>query len=245
MNVRKKWFLCLPVVLLLAAILIYNGAGRRQENKTEAIGTQAAGNGTAGTVLPEGTTNASAQVPAEADKSTPAPTESANTSQQPTGEASSTPDGSAESGGKPGTAKPSPSAGPKSQEGRQEEAENTPGPEKPAIVPDAVDDKVQSIAEGEVGLSDYAEIIKIIAGKLSVGEIKYLFDSAKSDYWESTSVEDIEKARDILFSKLSEEDITKLTELGKKFGRSMDILKKDIDVAETKEKQMRKKGLIE
>ena len=196
MNVRRKWFLCLPVVLLLAAVLIYNGAGRRQENKTEAIGTQAAGNETAGMVLPED------QPEGTTDTSTTAPTESVNTSQQPTEGVSSTPAESGKSGGKPGTTKPSPSAGPKPQEGRQEEAENTPEPEKPAIVPDAVDDKVQSIAEGEVGLSDYAEIIKIIAGKLSIGEIKYLFDSARSDYWESTSVEDIEKARGILFSKL-------------------------------------------
>ncbi|MGE5329456.1 MAG: hypothetical protein ACM3KR_08110 [Deltaproteobacteria bacterium] len=107
-------------------------------------------------------------------------------------------------------------------------------------VPKAVDDKANSIAKGEVQASDYIEVLKILQGKLSLSEIKYLFDSASDDYWVKTPVEDIENARQILFSKLSEDDLDKLDQLGRKYGRSMTILKRDIDVAKVKEEQMRK-----
>ena len=113
------------------------------------------------------------------------------------------------------------------------------------VLPDKVEDKVNAIAQGDVSSTDLLEVIKIVGGKLGVGEISFLFSSAKAEYWETTSVEDIEKARAILFSKLSDSDLAALTSFGKKYGRSMDILKKDLDVSSTKEAQMRAKGLID
>jgi len=120
----------------------------------------------------------------------------------------------------------------------------TPTPETKKVAPDVVDDKVNSIADKDVRLEDYLEVIQVLAGKLGLTELKYLFDSARADYWETTPVEDIEKAREILFSKLSDEDLEKLYQLGREYGRSMRILEKDIDVALVKEGQMRAKGLI-
>lgn len=111
------------------------------------------------------------------------------------------------------------------------------------LLPDKVEDKIDAIAVGTVSATDILEVVKIVGGKLSIKEITFLFNSAKSDYWETTDVEDIEKARDILFSKLSDSDLDKLTAFGKKYGRSMDIIRKDLDVAETKENQMMAKGL--
>ena len=137
------------------------------------------------------------------------------------------------------------SAHPHSTSGNPDKKENSGGASQVKILPKSVNNKVDSIAEGEVSGTDLMEVVKIVGGKLSLGEIKYLFDSAKSDYWETTSVEDIEKARSILFSKLTDEDLAKLREIGRKYGRSMDIIRKDLDVAETKEKQMRAKGLID
>ncbi len=113
------------------------------------------------------------------------------------------------------------------------------------ILPDKVEDKIDAIAAGNVSASDLLEVIKIIGGKLSIDEITYLFNSAKAEYWETTSVEDIEKTRELLFSKLSDDDLAKLSAFGKKYGRSMKIIDKDIDVAATKENQMRAKGLID
>lgn len=115
-------------------------------------------------------------------------------------------------------------------------------------VPEDMLEKVEEKAEeisrtGKMTFNDYMEIFSIISGKLSIDEIKFLFDTAKGDYWEKTPVEDIYKAREILFSKLSDSDIEKLTQIGKKFGRSMDILKKDLDVEEAKKRQMENAGL--
>ena len=107
-----------------------------------------------------------------------------------------------------------------------------------------MEDKVKSIAKSAVQLGDYFEIITVLSSRLNIGEMKYIFDSISDDYWVKRSVEDIEKARKILFSKLSGDDLQKLNQLGHKYGRSMTILKKDIDVEYEKEKQMRKKGLI-
>jgi len=130
------------------------------------------------------------------------------------------------------------------QVNEQDKAQSTSGQEIPEDVSKTVVVKAESVAKKEVETDDCLKIAKILIGKLSIDEIKYLFDSAKRDYWETTSVEDIEKAREILFSKLSDDDIAQLMEIGKKWGRSMDILKIDLDVAATKEKQMRARGLI-
>jgi cobalamin biosynthesis protein CobT len=130
-----------------------------------------------------------------------------------------------------------------SKEKAEEEKKNKTIIEK--ILPDKVENKVDAIAEGEVSATDLLEVIKIVGSKLSIKEITFLFNSAKSEYWETTSVEEIENARDILFSKLSDDDISKLSDFGKKYGRSMYIIKKDLDVAATKENQMRVKGLTD
>ena len=117
-------------------------------------------------------------------------------------------------------------------------------------VPEEVLEKVEEKADdisrnGKMTFNDYVEIFSIISGKLSLDEIKFLFDTAKGDYWEKTPIEDIYKAREILFSKLSDSDIEKLAQIGKKFGRSMDILKKDLDVEEAKKRQMEAAGLAQ
>lgn len=107
-----------------------------------------------------------------------------------------------------------------------------------------VEEKAQEISRaGKMTFNDYLEIFNIISGKLSLDEIKFLFETARGDYWEKTPIEDIYKAREILFSKLSDNDIEKLIQIGKKFGRSMDILKKDLDVEEAKKRQMENAGL--
>ena len=235
MSIKKNWFIYLSIIIL-AVIFISNGAGKKQDGKTETIEMKVTDHTKAGTVQTED------QPTDKVSIATPAPVESVNTSQQLNEGGKST---SSEPSSISKTEEPVPTATNKPIEEKQVKVESTPSPEPPAIIPNAVDEKIQSIAKADVTVNDYAEIIKILTGKLSMGEIKYLFDSARGDYWETTSVEDIEKARGILFSKLSDDDIARLSELGKKLGRSMDILKKDIDVAETKEGQMRSKGLIE
>ena len=117
-------------------------------------------------------------------------------------------------------------------------------------VPEEVLEKVEEKADdisrnGKMTFNDYVEIFSIISGKLSLDEIKFLFDTARGDYWEKTPIEDIYKAREILFSKLGDSDIEKLVQIGKKFGRSMDILKKDLDVEEAKKRQMEAAGLAQ
>jgi hypothetical protein len=109
------------------------------------------------------------------------------------------------------------------------------------VVPDKVDEKVNSIAAKDVSDEDLIAVISIVNGKLTMDELDYLFNSAKSDYWVNTSVEDIKKAREILFSKLSDSDINALTTIGNKYGKGMDILKKDLDIAKTKEAKMKAK----
>lgn len=130
------------------------------------------------------------------------------------------------------------------------QVKNTPNPkaetktEAEPVVPKEVDDKANSIAKSKVQTGDYVEVIEILKDKLSFSEIEYLFQSARDDYWVKTPVEDIEKARKILFSKLSDDDLSKLKQIGKKYGRSMTIIDKNIDVAEVKEKRMKELGLI-
>ena len=69
-----------------------------------------------------------------------------------------------------------------------------------------------------------------------------MFISAKEDYFLNTPVEEIEKTREILFSKLSEEDLETLRALGKKYGYSMRLLERELDVAKAKEEVMKSYG---
>lgn len=115
------------------------------------------------------------------------------------------------------------------------------GTPAPIAIPDAVDQKASSIAKRDIEAQDYFKAAGVILGKLSLNEIKFLFDTASDEFWVTTPVEEIEKVRSIIFSKLTSADIATLRELGKKYGRSMTILEPDINVAETKEKQMAKK----
>lgn len=116
------------------------------------------------------------------------------------------------------------------------------GSDKPPVaIPGAVDKKASDIAKKDIDMKDYAKAAGVILGKLSLGEIKFLFDTASDEFWVDTPVEEIEKVRNIIFSKLTDSDISTLRQLGKKYGRSMTILNEDIDVAATKAKQVAKK----
>lgn len=102
--------------------------------------------------------------------------------------------------------------------------------------------KAKSIAGGDVDLRDFFTVGFIVLSKLNADEIKYLFSSAKEDYFLNTPVEEIEKTREILFSKLSEEDLETLRALGKKYGYSMRLLERELDVAKAKEEVMKSYG---
>ena len=215
MIVKRTLFICLLLAVILAAIYIAVGAGT---GKTEIKGISASNETTAGKVQKVDNADISSTQSVVPSMETAVP------------EIQATPDPETTTDKKAaGNAVPKP----------------TPKPKQEAIVPKAVDDKANTIAKGDVQLEDYLEIFKILSGKLSMSEIKYLFDSARDDYWVKTSVEDIEKARKILFSKLSDDDLEKLDKLGRKYGRSMKIIDKDIDVATVKEDHMRDLGLIE
>ncbi len=109
---------------------------------------------------------------------------------------------------------------------------------QPDQIPSPVKEKAESIAKREIALEDYVKIATIMLKKLSMKEMSVLFGQASDDYWVVTPVEDIKKAREMLFSKLSEEDLKTLREIGKKYGRSMEIIKPGIDVAATKAQQV-------
>lgn len=112
--------------------------------------------------------------------------------------------------------------------GIAEIADSTPIPAK------ELQTKAEAITGVKVDILDYAKAGEIIIRKLSPGEIKFLFGSAKDDLFAKTSVEELEKIRSIIFSKLSSEDISILRAIGKKYGKSMHILDPDLDVARFK-----------
>lgn len=102
--------------------------------------------------------------------------------------------------------------------------------------------KVKSIAGDDVDVKDLFTVGFIVLNKLSTDEIKFLFNSAKDDYFLNTPVEEIEKTREILFSKLSDEELETLRSIGKKYGYSMRLLEKDLNVAKAKEEVMKRYG---
>lgn len=106
------------------------------------------------------------------------------------------------------------------------------------IITSEVSQKASSIARKEVEMQDYSKAAGVILGKLSLSEIKFIFDTARDDFWVVTPVEEIERVRNIIFSKLDASDLATLTEMGKKYGRSMTILEPNINVAEVKAKQV-------
>jgi len=105
-------------------------------------------------------------------------------------------------------------------------------------VQNVVEEKAATIVSKPVSSDDFLTATSAILGKLSISEMKYIFDSARSDFWVVTPLEEINNIRSILFSKLTDEDLNTLHQLGQKYGRSMTILNKDIDVAKVKEKQV-------
>lgn len=111
-------------------------------------------------------------------------------------------------------------------------------------MPAAVQDKAAELVSKPVSTDDYFKAASTILGKLSFTEIKYIFDSARDDFWITTSVEDINNIRNMLFSKLSDDDLKTLIELGRKYGRSMSILDKNIDVAKAKEGQIARRSAL-
>lgn len=111
--------------------------------------------------------------------------------------------------------------------------------DKPAVastVQNAVESKASTIVSKPVSTDDFATAASTVLGKLSVSDMMYIFNSARDDFWVVTPVEEIVNIRNILFSKLTDEDLSVLSQLGKKYGRSMTILRKDIDVSKEKDK---------
>lgn len=107
-----------------------------------------------------------------------------------------------------------------------------------AAIPDIVEKNMKKIDNSEISIDDYMKIAGIAMKKLSVTEMKQLFDSTRDDYWVTTSVEDIKKAREILFSKLGNADLNTLREIGKKYGHSMEIINPNLDVEKIKSEQI-------
>jgi len=118
---------------------------------------------------------------------------------------------------------------------------NTPTADKPVVaaaVQSAVESKASTIVSKPVSSDDFMTAASAVLGKLSVTDMMYIFNSARDDFWVVTPIEEIKNIRNILFSKLTDEDLRTLQQLGKKYGRSMSIIDKNIDVEKAKEKQV-------
>lgn len=235
MKIKKIWLVCLVLIIVPAAVICMIGPGEGKPKNSDAYASGSIG--TQKTPGKNADINEAAYLPYSFENSSTNGTVKNSTQNKSTAQKPKAIQGTETTYN---TYKGQASSG-KKEEGIQ----SPPKPEPQITVPKVVDDKANSIARSEVQVGDYIEVLKILQGKLSLSEIKYLFDSASDDYWVKTPVEDIENARRILFSKLLDDNLDKLDQLGRKYGRSMIILKRDIDVTKIKEEEMRKKGLIQ
>lgn len=123
---------------------------------------------------------------------------------------------------------------PKQQE---QEIEEEPVEEKvPSIIPKQVQSKAETLAGQKVAVKDWIKVADILVGKLGMSEIRFLFDSAKDDVFLNSSVEELEKVRSILFSKLSAQDLETIRTIGRKYNKDMKIIDPNISVEEEKKR---------
>jgi hypothetical protein len=97
-----------------------------------------------------------------------------------------------------------------------------------------LDSKAEAITDMEIETDDYFVAGAIILKKLGPREINYLFGAAKDNLFLNSSVEQLEKIRADLFSKLSGGDIATLRIIGNKYGKAMYMLNPDLNIKEHK-----------
>ncbi len=98
-----------------------------------------------------------------------------------------------------------------------------------------VEQKAESIVGKDIAVSDYILAGTILLGKLSPSEIKYIFSVASDGMYMKAPIEEIKRIQGIVFSKLSDDDLQVLMQIGRKYGRKMYILDKNIDVEKFRE----------
>lgn len=95
---------------------------------------------------------------------------------------------------------------------------------------DKVEKKAESIVGTDVAIDDYLVAGVILMSKLSWDEIKFVYSMASDGMYMQAPVDEIKKIQKIVFSKLSEKDIMVLSQIGRKYGKKMYIIDKNIDV---------------
>lgn len=99
-----------------------------------------------------------------------------------------------------------------------------------SVVNPALSNKIASTLEKEAGKPvDTADMIKagyILMGKLNNDEINFLFGFSDKKY----TSEELKKAREILFSKLSSQDIETLQALAGKYGKNIYLLDPSVPI---------------
>lgn len=95
--------------------------------------------------------------------------------------------------------------------------------------------KAEALAGREIEIDDYLVVDEIVTNKLSPNEAKYLYNSAKNNLIETTSLEELERIRSLIFSKLSSGEIDMIRSIGYKYGKGMDIIDPNKSLKELKE----------
>lgn len=124
------------------------------------------------------------------------------------------------------------------KEEEQDEKEQPEEETMPAIIPEQVQEKAEALAGRKVEVKDWIKVAEILVGKMSLSEIKFLFDSAKDNIFLNSSVEELKKIRKIIFSKLSAQDLEAIRTIGRKYNKDMKIIDPDISVEEEKQKAL-------
>lgn len=107
---------------------------------------------------------------------------------------------------------------------KNQQEKKTAGMTSAPVIKDEGDKKV---VEGyAVDKVDYLKATGVILNKLSKDEIKYLFGRAKAN----NSKEELRKIREILLSKLTSEDVRILREIGKRYGKKLNILDPNVEI---------------
>jgi len=104
------------------------------------------------------------------------------------------------------------------------------------LIPKQIQSKAEALAGVKVDFKDMVKVADILAGKVSIGEIKFLYNTAKDNVFLNCSAEELRKVRDILFTNLSHDDLECLRQIGEKYGKDMRIINPDISVEEEKNK---------
>jgi len=105
----------------------------------------------------------------------------------------------------------------------------------PAVISEEVKAKAEALAGRKVEIKDLVRVAEIFLKKMSLSEIKLLYDAAKDDVFLNSSVEEINKVREIVFSKLSPQDLEVIRTIGRKYNKDLRIIDPDISVEEEKQ----------